>query len=218
LTSVVPIDMQSLEPTAAPFPDGASIVDWYEAHPNDGAAVCTGDQGGWSLVGVKVRTWGAWTRWLQSDAMDTVVRPFGEYDKVAAVKSVRPIGRATLVGWERAEDPDPHKLGHIGAVTRGHEAGRQAALRGLLNVTTGPDGGWYLWPVRADEQGRLPSFRARSISGDIEVCPSGYPVPVSGVRQGLRLRTADRVMGRPDDTSTDWLPDWLADRFGARYR
>jgi hypothetical protein len=218
LSSVVPISMRSFEPTAGPFSDSASIVDWYEAHPTDGAAVRTGDQGGWGLLGVRVKSWGGWSRWLQSDATDTVIRAFGEYDKPAAVRTLRPMGAATLVGWERAEDQDPHKLGYVSPVTIGHEAGRQAALRGLLNVTTGPDGGWYLWPVRADERGRLPSFRARSVNDELEVLPDNYPVPVAGVRQGLRLRTADRVLGRPDDSSVAWLPSWLADRFGARYR
>jgi hypothetical protein len=221
LTSVVPIDMQSLEPTAGPFSDSASIVDWYEAHSTDGCAVCTGDMGGWGLLGVRVKSWGAWARWLASDATDETIKTIAQKegpDRPAAVRSLRPTGEATVVRCEQAEDQDPHRLGRIGQVTRGHAAGRQAALQVLRDMTAGPDGGFLLWPVRADEQGRLPSFRARSVNDELEVLPDNYPVPIAGVRQGLRLRTAGRVLSRPDDSSVAWLPSWLADRFGARYR
>jgi hypothetical protein len=217
LRSVQPLDMASLEPTAEPFADATSAVDWYERHPADGAAVRTGAQGDWSLLGVRVKSWGSWAKWLSTDATDEIIRPMGEYDRPAAVRSLRPMGEATTVLWEEVEDKDPHRLGRIGQVTRGHAAGRQAALQVLRDMTSGPDGGWLLWPVRAVD-GRLASFRARSVNEHLEVLPDHYPVPVAGVRHGLRLRTAGRVLSRPDDSSVAWCPAWLLGRFGGRYR
>jgi hypothetical protein len=215
--AVQPISMQSLTPTAEPFPDAAAVVDWYEEHPADGVAVRTGDRGGWGLLGLHVKRWGAWGEWLRADWMDEIIKTFGEYDKPAAVRNLRPTGDTTVVRWEAAPaDPTKLRTGvRVGPVTRGHVAGRVAALQALRDLVTGPDGGWLLWPVRLVD-GRLPRFRSRSLTAELEVLPDGYPIPMAGVRNGLCLRTAGRPLQRPEDSSTAWLPAELAWRFGGR--
>ncbi len=45
----------------------------------------------------------------------------------------RPTGEATVIRWEEVTDPDPNR--HVGQVTSGHAAGRQAALQALRDLT-----------------------------------------------------------------------------------
>jgi len=172
-TQPVPLDPESMEPTAKPLTDLAAVRDHYRSHPLDGAGVRAGVQSNGGTVFAVHGTLAALRAWLAEFGAEThqIISEYGNV--LSAKRSYSAVTPYVQVSWTPPPSSGARTITASGAgLLTAHEqlrTGRGENERALGSTA------WLVWTV-APEQRRL-VVRSRKLGKGVDVVGSPGVIP-----------------------------------------
>jgi len=201
---VVPLDPDTLEPSAGPLTSQIAVFGHFRNRGADGAALQLGEQpGGTTLVAVAGTT-SAWLDWCANVGTERSVRRDEEGRPVGEERGYRPLGKFSAVAWQPPSAPV-----RTSTVAYGRRQLDELAVAMRPRRTGTDQPGWIVWALPAGD--RPVTFPAsRKLGHGLEVVGAGV-VPWSAQRPDGWTVTASLV------PQVEPLPDWLFAELGGRY-
>lgn len=208
----VPVDRESLEPTADPLTSLAAVEQHYRARYTDGAGVRAGVQSNGSTIFAVHGSLGA-LRQFRAEVGTEQVEKVDERGRVTgADRSYRPTSPFVTIRWS-----PPAALGAQTVSASGLDVDRmhhhlRSNRRDTAEALEAP--AWLAWTAAPDAEGKSLVVKSHKLGGGIEVVGAGGVVPWHVVR-GNGWTAAAQNMPIPD---TEPISPWLVAAVGGSWK